>query len=43
MASFASADNSNFFKARMIRLETIGEDNHFLEAINEELMKGVYI
>lgn len=43
MASFASADNSNFFKARMIRLETLGEDNHFLEAINEELMKGVYI
>lgn len=43
MAAFASSDNSNFFKARMIRLETLGEDNHFLEAINEELMKGVYI
>lgn len=43
MADFISSDNSHYFRGRLIRLETIAEDTHFLDAINEELLKGVYI
>lgn len=43
MSAFASGESSNFFKARLIRAEAISEDSHYVEAINEELMKGVYI
>lgn len=43
MANYVSPNNSNFFRARLIRLLDIPEDNHYLEVLNEELMKGVYI
>lgn len=43
MANYVSPNNANFFRARLIRLLDIPEDNHYIEAINEELMKGVYI
>lgn len=41
--NYRSLDNSNYFRARVIRINRISEDNHFYEIINEELMKGVYI
>ena len=40
---YMSQDNSNYFRGRVIRIEDISEDNHYFEAINEELMKGVFI
>ena len=43
MGDYVSLDNSNYFRGKLIRLDTIAEDNHFLNAINEELLKGVYI
>ena len=43
MDNYWSGDNSQYFRARLIRMTNISEDNHYLEAINEELMKGVYI
>ena len=43
MRDYVSLDNSNYFRGKLIRLDTIAEDNHFLNAINEELLKGVYI
>lgn len=43
LQNYESSDNSHFLKGKLIRLDTIAEDSHFLEAINEELMKGVYI
>ncbi|MBO7209713.1 MAG: hypothetical protein J6V44_01710 [Methanobrevibacter sp.] len=41
--SYISDDNSQYFRGRLIRLTTVSEDNHYVETINEELMKGVYI
>ena len=43
--NFKSDDdsNSNYFRARLIRITNISEDNHYVETINEELMKGVFI
>ena len=41
--SYKSSDNSNYFRAKLIRLVNISEDNHYVETINEELMKGVFI
>ena len=41
--SYKSEDNSNYFRAKLIRLLDISEDNHYVETINEELMKGVFI
>ena len=41
--SYKSSDNSNYFRAKLIRLINISEDNHYVETINEELMKGVFI
>ena len=41
--NYRSEDNSHYFRARVIRINQISEDNHFYETINEELMKGVYI
>ncbi len=38
-----SEDNSHYFRGKLIRFSDIGEDSHFLEAIDEELRKGVYI
>ena len=43
MKYYTSDDNDNYFRAKLIRIETISEDNHYVEAINEELMKGVFI
>ena len=43
MKVYTSADNSNYFRARLIRMTNISEDNHYVETINEELMKGVFI
>ena len=43
MQNYESTDNSHYLKGKLIRLDTVAEDSHFLEAINEELMKGVYI
>ena len=43
MAYYVSVDNSNYFRAKLIRLTDISEDNHYIETINEELMKGVFI
>ena len=43
MAYYISVDNSNYFRAKLIRLTDISEDNHYIETINEELMKGVFI
>ena len=40
---YMSDNNANYFRAKLIRMSNISEDNHYLEAINEELMKGVYI
>lgn len=41
--NFISQDNSNYFRGRLIRNESISEDNHYFEILNEEMMKGVYI
>ena len=45
MENYKSDDgsNSNYFRARLIRITNISEDNHYVETINEELMKGVFI
>ena len=43
MQNYISADNSNYFRAKLIRLLDISEDNHYVETINEELLKGVFI
>ena len=43
MKYYTSDSNANYFRAKLIRIETISEDNHYVEAINEELMKGVFI
>ena len=43
MGYYTSPDSSNYFRAKLIRFTEISEDNHYLETINEELMKGVYI
>ena len=43
MKSNESEDNSHYFRGKLIRFSDIGEDSHFLEAIDEELRKGVYI
>lgn len=41
--NFISQDNSNYFRGRLIRNESISEDNHYFEILNEEMMKGVFI
>ena len=41
--SYVSLDASQYFRGRLIRMTNISEDNHYVETINEELMKGVYI
>ena len=43
LQNYISTDNSNYFRAKLIRLLDISEDNHYVETINEELMKGVFI
>ena len=43
MKNFTSDSNANYFRAKLIRITTISEDNHYVETINEELMKGVFI
>lgn len=43
ITNYLSEDASNYFRGRLIRMTNLSEDNHYLEAINEELMKGVYI
>lgn len=43
MGYYIGVDNSNYFRARLIRITDISEDNHYVETINEELMKGVFI
>ena len=40
---YLSSDASQYFRGRLIRMTNISEDNHYVETINEELMKGVYI
>ena len=42
MRDYTSNDNSQFFKAKLIRM-TIMEDAHIINEINNELSKGVYI
>ena len=41
--NYRSADNSNYFRAKLIWLLNVGEDSYYVETINEELMKGVFI
>ena len=36
-------NSENFFKGQVIRIPALKDDNHVAEAINEEIMKGVYI
>ena len=43
MINYLSSDASQYFRGRLIRMTNISEDNHYVETINEELMKGVYI
>ena len=43
MLNYKSDDASQYFRGRLIRMTNISEDNHYVEIINEELMKGVYI
>ena len=43
ITNYLSEDSSNYFRGRLIRMTNISEDNHYVETINEELMKGVYI
>ena len=43
MMNYTGIDNSNYFRAHLIRMTNISEDNHYVETINEELMKGVFI
>ena len=43
MLNYKSDDASQYFRGRLIRMTNISEDNHYVETINEELMKGVYI
>lgn len=40
---YFSGNASQYFRGRLIRMTNISEDNHYIEIINEELMKGVYI
>lgn len=43
--NFISSDNSGskYFKGQLIRAEGIAEDNHYINALYEEIAKGVYI
>lgn len=41
--SASSAAEKNYFKGQLIRAEGINEDNHFVNALYEEIAKGVYI
>lgn len=43
MNNYISSNNQNYFRGKLIRVTEISEDNHYVEIINEELMKGVYI
>ena len=43
MLNYYSGNASYYFRGRLIRMTNISEDNHYLEVINEELLKGVYI
>ena len=40
---FMGTNEKQYFKGRLIRCESILENNHVFEAINDELEKGVYI
>ena len=40
---YRSGDNSNYFRAKLIRTNDVSEDTHYVQAINEELLKGVFI
>ena len=40
---YYSGEASQYFRGRLIRVTDISEDNHYVETINDELMKGVYI
>ncbi len=41
--NYISGNASQYFRGRLIRMTNISEDNHYVETINEELMKGVFI
>ena len=41
--NFIVANDPQFFKGQVIRLEGLGDDQHMAEAIYEEINKGVYI
>lgn len=43
IADYESDNGSHYFKGRLLRFDTIAEDSHFLDAIDQELRKGVYI
>lgn len=43
MKNYASQNAENYFRAKLIRFTDISEDNHYVETINEELLKGVFI
>ena len=43
MANYESGENANYFRAKLIRFTNISEDNHYLQVVNEELLKGVFI
>lgn len=43
ITNYISGDASNYFRGRLIRMTNLGETNKFLETINDELLKGVYI
>ena len=43
MEGYLTYDARYYFRAKLIRFVDISEDNHYLEAVNEELLKGVFI
>lgn len=43
LQNYVVEGEKNFFKGQLIRCEEIEEDNHMLQEINNEFMKGVYI
>ena len=40
---YYSGSASQFFRGRLIRSDAIAEDSHYLQAVNAELMEGVFI
>lgn len=43
LSTYMVSGTPHFFKGKIIRLDSLGADNHMAQAIYEELYKGVYI